>query len=58
MKTIDGIKPVFMLKVDKAEIHDMYPGVTIQTADTADGTTCWTISSEKYLKSAVENVLF
>ena len=29
-KTVDGIKPVFKLKGDKAEIHDMYLGATIK----------------------------
>ena len=56
MKTIDGIKSVFKVKVDKAETPDMYLGATIQNAENADGTTCWTMSSEKYVKAAVENV--
>ena len=56
MKTIDGIKSVFKLKGDKAETPDMYLGATIQNAENADGTTCWTMSSEKYVKAAVENV--
>ena len=34
----------------------MYLGATIQTTETADGTTCWKMSSEKYLKVAVDNV--
>ena len=45
MKTIHGIKPVFKLKGDKEEIPEMYLGDTIQTTDTSDGITCWTISS-------------
>ena len=34
----------------------MYLGTTIQTTDNTDGTTCWTMSSEKYIKAVVENV--
>ena len=56
MKTIDGIKSVFKLKGDKAEKPDMYLGATIQNAENADGSNCWTMSSEKYVKAAVENV--
>ena len=36
------------------EIPDMSLGATIQTTETADGTTCWTMSSEKYIKAAVD----
>ena len=56
MKTIDGIKSSFQLKGDNAEIPDMYLGATIKNAETTDGTTCWTMSSEKNVKAAVENV--
>ena len=56
MKTIDSIKPVFKLKGDKADIPEMYLDATIQTVETADGTTCRTMSSNKYMKSVVENV--
>ena len=56
MKTIDGIKSVFKLKGYKAETPDMYLGATIQNSENADGKTCWTMSSEKYVKAAVENV--
>ena len=55
IKTIDGIKSVFKLKGDKVYIPDMYLGTTIQTAETADGTACWTMSSEKYVRAALEN---
>ena len=52
MKTIDGIKSVFKLKGDKAETPDMYLGAMIQNAENADGTTCWTMSSEKIRKGS------
>ena len=38
MKTIEGIKAVFNLKGDKAEVPDMYLGASIQKVETADGT--------------------
>ena len=56
MRAIDGIKSVFKLKGDKAEVPDMYLGGSIATAVTDQGTRCWTLSSEKYVKSAVDNV--
>ena len=56
MNTIDGIKSVFKLKLYKTEITDMYLCATIQTAETDDGSTCWTMSYQKYVKAAVDNV--
>ena len=56
MNTICGIKSVFKLIGDKADIPDRYLGDTIKTAETANGTTCWKMSSEKYVKASVENV--
>ena len=56
METIEGIKAVFKLKGDKAEVPDMYLGALIQKVETADGTECWMMSAEKYVKAAVENV--
>ena len=38
MKTIEGIKAVFKLKGDKAEVPDMYIGALVQKVETADGT--------------------
>ena len=40
MKTVEGIKAVFKLKGDKAEVPDMYLGTSIQKVETADGTEC------------------
>ena len=56
MKTIEGIKAVFRLKSDKSEVPDMYLGALIQRVETADGTKCWMMSADKYVKSAVENL--
>ena len=40
MKTIEGIKAVFKLKGDKAEVFGMYVCASIQKVETADGTEC------------------
>jgi hypothetical protein len=54
--TIEGIQSVFKLKGDKAGPPDMYLGVTLEKKKNAQGTDCWTMSPEKYVKAAVENV--
>ena len=54
MKVIEGIKAVFKLKGDKAEVPDMYLGGSIAKAEAGSGTKCWTLSSEKYVKTHVE----
>ena len=56
MKNMDGIRAVFKLKRDKAENIVMYLGVSLSELETADGKKCWTMSSEKYVKAAIENV--
>ena len=56
MKAIEGIKAVFKLKGDKAEVPDMCLGGSIAKTRTADETERWTISSEKHVKTAVQNV--
>ena len=56
MKTIEGIKAVFKLKGDKAEVPDMCLGASIQKLETADGTECCMRSAEKYVKATVENL--
>ena len=55
MKNIEGIKSVFKLKGDKAELPDMYIGASMQKVETADGKKCWMMSAEKYIKASVEN---
>ena len=56
MRAIEGIQSIFKLKGDKAEIPDMYLGARIEKVETASGTKCWTMTSEKYVKTAVTNV--
>ena len=54
--TIDGIEDVFKLKGGKAEIPEMYLGASLAMVDTPTGGKCWSISAEKYVKTAVDNV--
>ena len=41
MKTTEGIKAVFHLKGDKADVPDMYLGASIQKVENVDGTEGW-----------------
>jgi len=54
--TIDGLEDVFKLKGGKAETPEMYLGASLAFVDTPTGGKCWSISAEKYVKTAVENV--
>ena len=47
MKNIEGIKAVFKLKGDKAEVPDMCVGASIQKVETVDGTECCMMSANK-----------
>ena len=50
MKTMDGIRAVFNLKGDKTKKLDIYLGASLSELETADGTKCSMISSEKCVK--------
>ena len=56
MHAIEGIKAVFKLKGNKAEVPEMYLGGGIAKVSNAVGTPCWTLSSEKYIKTAIASV--
>ena len=56
MDAIEGIRAVFKLKGDKAEVPESYLGGTIRKVKTDLDNECWTLSSEKYIKMAVVNV--
>ena len=56
MKTMYGIRAVFKMKGYKAKKPDMCLGASLSELETADGTKFWTMSSEKYVKLAIENV--
>ena len=56
MKTMQGIKGTFKLKDDKIEEPTDYLGAGLSKMTMDDGTDCWTMSSEKYVKAAVANV--
>ena len=55
-RVIEGIQAIFKLKGDKAEVLDMYLGKGVKQAENGSGIKCWTLSLEKYLKTAVTNV--
>ena len=56
METIEGIKGVFKLKVNKSEPPEIYLGAALQKVDTSNGGKCWAMSSEKYVRAAVKNL--
>ena len=56
MRTVDGIRSVFRLKDDKAEVPDVYLGATLIQVETDTGTKCWSMSSETYVKAAIDNL--
>ena len=53
---MDGIKNVFKLKDDKAEVPGVYLGAKLSQVETEMGTKCWSMSSEKYVKAAIDNL--
>ena len=55
MSTMNGIKRTFKIKNDKIEPPDMYLGAELSTMD-VDGVECWVMSSEKYVKAAIQNL--
>ncbi len=56
METMQGIQGKFKLKNDKIVEPDIYLGAQLGKMTTAEGVDCWTMSSDKYCKDAVENV--
>ena len=56
MKSMQQIKLDFTLKDDKIAKPEVYLGATLAEFKTPDGTACWTMSPEQYVKAAVKNV--
>ena len=56
MKTMKGIQPTFKLKDDNIDEPKDDLGATLEKTIFSDGSQCWSMSSAKYLKSAVKNV--
>ena len=54
-KTMIELQRTFKLKGDKMERPETYLGAQLDTM-VIDGVECWTMSAEKYVKSAVDNV--
>ena len=57
MRTMDGIRSLFKLKDDKAEVPDVYLGATLNQVETETGTKFWSMPSEKYVKVAIDTDL-
>ncbi len=55
-RTADGIQAAFKLKGDEASAPDMHLGVTLEKKPNSKGVDCWTMSPEKCVKAAIENV--
>ena len=55
MKVLQGIQTVFKFKDDKIVRPEVYLGAQLDTM-TVDGFDGWTMSSEKYVKAAIDNV--
>jgi hypothetical protein len=55
-RTTDGIQAVFKLKGDKASAPDMHLGITLEKKPNSKGVDCWTMSPDKCIKAAIENV--
>ena len=53
MRTMKGVQSSFKLKDDKIEEPEDYLGAGLSKMITADGTECWSMSSEKYSRAAV-----
>ena len=55
-RTMNGIQEKFKLKDDKIEEPSDYLGAGLEKMVNDNGTECWTMTSQKYTKAAVENV--
>ena len=56
MRTMDGIRSVFKLMDDQAEVPDVYLGATLSQVETETVTKCWSMSLEKYVKAAIDGL--
>ena len=51
-----GIQRTFKLKDDKIAEPEDYLGASLEKIMISEGSNCWSMSSEKYVKAAVANV--
>ena len=56
MNTMKEIQRTFQLKDDKIDEPEDYLGATLEKMILSDCSECWSMSSAKYVKSAVKNV--
>ena len=55
-ETMEQVKERFTLKGDAYGTPTEYLGATVERMQTAHGETCWTQSSDKYVKASVEQI--
>ena len=55
MNTMKGIQCTFKLNDDKIGEPEDYLGATLEKMILSDGSQCWSMSSKKYVKAAVQN---
>ena len=56
LKTMKGIQRTFKLKDDKISEPEDYLGASLAQMMMSDGSNCWSMSLEKYVKAPVANV--
>ena len=56
MRTMKGIQSTFKLQDYKINEQEDYLGSTLENMILSDGSQCWSMSSAKYIKVAVQNV--
>ena len=56
MRNMKGIQRSFKLKDDNIEEPETYLGARLSKMLTANGTKCWSMSSEAYYKADVNNI--
>ena len=54
--TIEGLKRTFIIKRDKSESPNMYLGANLKIVENESGCKCCNMSSEDYVKMAVQTV--
>ena len=57
MKTMKGVQRTLKLKDDNIDEPEDYLGATLENMILSYGSECWSMSSAKYVKSAVKNIM-
>ena len=56
MNTMKEIRRTFQLKDDKIDEPEDYLGATLEKMILSDCSECWSMSSAKYVRAAVQNI--